>query len=150
MITLTPISSFLMPDEFLSTKRTVESIDLKIQDATSCSNFSECFDCSLPAFANLALPSDTLTNDFSSFMVQYGNNTTVVATLLNKTTGTEYIITDNTYGILYDATQIGTNNFGFKLLWYNVANLIGFGKYEFNIVLSHTVSGNEFYTEQRR
>lgn len=147
MITLQPPASTLIPDNYLATKRTVESVELKIQDATSCRSFSECFDYSLPVFANLANPEDTLTNDFSSFMVQFGNNTLVVGTLTDKVTGVTYIITDNTYGKLFNFLEIGVNNFGFRIDWYNVASLIGFSKFEFKIELSNVTTGDVFYTE---
>lgn len=147
MITLTPPISYARPDNYFATKRTVRSIDVKIQDSSTCSSYTECFDGTLPVFANLAVPTDTLTNDFSSFMMQYGASTTVTATLTNKNTGVEYPITDNTYGRLFTSGEIGANNFGFRLDWYNVANLISFGKYEFKIELSNTVSTVVFFTK---
>ena len=147
MIKLTPTVTWAKVDLAYSTERLVASVNKKIQSASSCQSFYQCFCDSLPVFANLTATDDTLTNDFSSFFVEYNNNVVAVGILINKDTGAEYIITDDTYGTLYDSSDTKSNLYAFKLEWSKVANLISFGNYEFKVELSR--SGTLFYTETK-
>jgi len=147
MIKLTPIVTWNKVDLAYSTKRVVSSIHKKIQSTSNCQSFYQCFDCSLPAFANLTSPTDLLTNDFSSFFVEHSANVVATSVLTNKDTGVDYPITDNTYGFLYSSGQVGADKYAFKLEWYKVASLISFGNYELVIELRNSITNDLQYME---
>ena len=79
MIKLTPTVTWNKVDLAYSTERVVESVNKKIQSSSSCQNFYQCFCDSLPVMANLTATNDPLTNDFSSFFVEYYNNVIAVS-----------------------------------------------------------------------
>lgn len=147
MIKLTPTTTVNKIDFAFTTLRLVDSVNKKIQDSDNCQSFYNCFDCSLPVFANLPSLTDPLKNDYSSFFLEHTANVTATSVLTNKDTGVEYPIINNTYGTLFTSIEMGGDKFGLKLEWSKVANLISFGNYDFTIELRNTISNDLQYTE---
>ena len=147
MIILTQGYSSPMTLQFLATKGTATANKKLIQSSIGCSNYTECFEGRLPAFANLSDLTDSKTNDFNSFLLEYNSFNDINAVLINKDTGIEYPIIDNTYGKLFTPAQIGSLKFGFLLRWREVANLIGFGNYDFKIEVSNSITTDIVFTE---
>lgn len=147
MIKLQPTVTWSNLLNFYSTKRTVSSINKLIQDASTCRSFSECFDSRLPVFANLNSPTDALTNDFSSFMLQYDSLIIRTVTLIDTDSGIEYPVTDSTYGKLFSFGEVGFGRLGLRIDWYNVANLIGFGNFNVKIEIANFTTAIVYYTE---
>lgn len=136
-IKLTPSTSIAAPLEYLHTKDTVTAIKGLVLTSAGCC-FSK-YDLPMPAIADL-VDNTTYKNDFFSFILSTAINSTVTGTLIKINedgTETPYIITDQTYGDFYDLNVMKSGVWGFKLLWRNVAALLDFGKFKFNITVSN-------------
>lgn len=102
----------------------------------------------LPVFANLDSPDDSDENDLSSVIIEVSSTSTVELTLKDLKTGNDILITDSTYGIYYPKGSFTTrpNVFGFILLWSRVADNLGFGEYQLELVVKGS-SDNITYQE---
>lgn len=92
----------------------------------------------VPAFAYLTDESDTYRNDFRSFIYEVPTGATITAKLIDTISGTEYTITDNTYGQLFATGTVKTNVWAFILKWYNVADNIGYSVFKFNVTITNS------------
>ena len=134
MIKLTPPISYLRPDNYLATKRTIESISTAIFDSTtSCKDYYVCSDSCLPVFANLS-DANVKFNDLSSFLYETATGSTVTATLSNSS-GFTVDIVDSTYGDFYALNTLKNRYWGLVLNWRTIAGLEGFDKYNLTIVI---------------
>ena len=146
MIRVEPNVPALNTREFFSTKATkLASNSLVVSSSTCCEGCA----IDLPAIANLTSPTDRETNDKLDFLLFVGKGTTTVGTLTKidaDGTETDTIIVDNTYGDFFATGTVKTSYWGFILDWYSVANLLGFGRYKFNITVTN-VAANEVHNE---
>lgn len=148
-IELNPAVSSLNTREYLATKRTVVATKQEVLIGGDCCFCVPNCDWDLPAIANLSNPTDSYTNDRKDFIIQIADNSTVTGTLIKvfpNGTETPYVITDNTYGDYFSLGTLKSNVWGFYLDWYKVANLLGFGKYKFNITVLNS-SATETFNE---
>ena len=133
--------------EFINAKRTVRASRRNISDsASACKSFLFCFDCKLPVFASLETSNENV-NDTNSFIFNVGDTETIVATLTNLDDGVENIITDNSFGILYDTGFLKDGVWGFVLDWRAVAMSLGFGNYKFNVKIDNAFIRGDFEEE---
>lgn len=135
MITLTPTNSYPATAEYLHTKHQFNTVKSLSIDPSAC-----CFgDCQmpLPVFADLDNVSNTRNNDFSKWIFEVPTGSSVVCTLTNLNTSTDYVITDTTYGLFTDVGDIADRPlvWCFILQWQKVADLISFGDYRINITI---------------
>ena len=145
MIYLYPASSFLRNDNYLATKRTVESVELPIyDDSTTCKDYYVCADSCLPVFANLANDNPKF-NDLSSHIYGTVKGATVIATLTSSN-GLDTIITDSSYGDFYPMDDLKLKYCGLVLNWRTIATAEGFGKYNLNIEIQN-VAGTTILQE---
>jgi len=126
----------------LRTNHYIHHRDQVVATSSMLSNVdTDCCFCScesvIPAFAYLDDEDNADKNDIYSWILKVPDNCTVVATLTNLDTGTEYVITDQTYGNFYDVNELKDNVWGFVIHWVKVADLIGFGNYQLNIETSN-------------
>lgn len=131
MIEIAATGSNLRTARYLHHKSNVNCTSSMVIDNSDCC-WCTC-DTEIPAFADLTNPTDLDRNDFYSWILKVPSNSTVTATLTKIETGVDYVITDNTYGVLWVVDEMATNVWGLKILWYNVANTLGFGTYQMNI-----------------
>lgn len=134
MIKLTPTASLVGVQNYLHTVRTVQAIEKNI--TTNICDAGLYCDMPIPAFAYLSDSSDTRANDFRTFILRPPTGSTVTATIINLKTGTEYTAS-NTYGSLFPTGSLAPNIWAFKLDWYKVADVVGFGKYKVNISIEN-------------
>lgn len=140
MITLSATGSNPRTSQYWHTKATVvasKSLSSLTGDCCYCSCDTE-----LPVFAYLTDGNDKYKNDISSFLIKVPTDSTVTATLTHQTTGTAYVLTDNTYGFYYGVGQLKDDVFGFIVQWYSVADAIGFGDYVMNLTVENS-NGDE-------
>jgi len=140
MIRVDPTVSTLNTREYFSTKETKTASKGLVISSGAC-----CYGCvvDLPAFANPTNPTDRLTNDRTDFIYNVGKGKTVTGTLTKiepDATETEYIITDNTYGLFFPTSTLKQFFWGFILDWYKVYNTLGFGRYKFNVTVENAAS----------
>jgi len=128
----------------LHTKRQVLAVKSLLETAGDCC-WCTC-DTIIPAFAYLDDETDRFRNDYFSWLIKVPTNCTVTGTLTNLDTGTDYVITDNTYGLLYGVDVLKDNVWGFIIKWSSVADGIDFGNYKFNITVEDG-SSNELYNK---
>lgn len=145
MINLAQVPSFLRPDNYLATKRTVESVEVQIFDSTTnCKLYDECADDCLPTFANLG-NSDARFNDKNSHLYATVKGASVIATLTNQN-GFSAVITNSNYGDFYPMNNLKLRYWGFIMDWFKIATLEGFGKYNLNIEILN-VAGTTILNE---
>lgn len=140
MITIAASGATLRTNHYIHHKDTVQATTSLVSDGVDCC-WCSC-ETVIPAFADLDNPDDTSKNDFFSWILKVPRNVTVTATLTNLDSGTDYVISDNTYGKFYDVDELKDNVWGFILDWQLVADLIGFGNYQMNISVQSGFSSN--------
>lgn len=140
-IKINPAVSNLNTREYLATTRTIKATKLNaVIGGDCCFCFPNC-DWVIPAIANLTNPTDPYTNDKKDFIIKVATNSIVIGTLIKIApdgTETNTVIIDDTYGNFFDVGVLKPDVWGFVLDWYKVANLIGFGKYKFNITVKNS------------
>lgn len=144
MIKLTPTSSNLATAEYIHTAELVNSIkSFAISPGACC--FAPC-ETPLPVFADLGNESESRNNDFSKFIFEVPDSATLECKLIRVSTGVEYDIIDTTYGVYADIGDIPARPlvWAFVLNWYKVADLIGFGQYQLNVVIKNSSSTEIF------
>lgn len=135
MIEIAASGITLRTNRYLHHKKQVVSTKSLVTEAGDCC-WCSC-ETEIPAFADLTAEEDKYKNDVFSWILKVPDGCTVTATLTNLETLTEYVISDNTYGDLYDVGDLKDNVWGFIIKWYNVAGLIGFGTYTLTISVSN-------------
>ena len=145
-IILTPSIVRLAAVEYFHTKKQFPVVKSFSIDAAACC-FGNC-EMPLPVFADLANETISRNNDFSKFIVKVPTGATVVCTVTNLDTNTDYIITDATYGIFADVGDLAAEPlvWAFVLNWFKIANLISFGNYRINITIEN-LSGTEIFNQ---
>lgn len=136
-IKLTPSSNVPSPLTQVHTKDTINSIKGLVLSGSACI-FGRCDIC-LPALADL-VSDNVYKNDFYTFILSTSTNSIVTGTLIKTNsdgTETSIVIVDNTYGDFYPLGTLRSDVWGFKLKWKNVATLLGFGRYRFNITIEN-------------
>lgn len=126
------------------TKASFKAVNDEVADVTECC-FCSC-ETVIPAFAYLDDTNNKEFNDCFFWLLTVPTDATVVATLTNLDTATDYVITDNTYGILYDVDVLKDNTWAFIVKWANVATEIGYGNYQLNITVSD-FNANEIFNK---
>lgn len=145
MIVVDPAVANVSTAEYLHTKETFGVVDGFSSPTTSCC-FGMC-EVPLPVFADLPNQAISRNNDFTKigpFSVPAGS--TVICTLTNTGTGVDTIIVDGTYGVYANVGDLTARPlvWGFIADWYNIANLLSFGNYQFNINIKNS-SGTEIF-----
>lgn len=125
---------------YLATKRIlIPTQELRITDSDSCQSFSQCYDCSLPMFANLSAPTDNAQNDKYTFIYNILSTESIVAKIIDSD-NTEYIVSSNDYGFLYAVGTQKANVWVWEMDALKIATEIGFDKYTIEIEIENTSS----------
>jgi len=149
-IRLTPSASSARPQDYASFEETVSvSNDTGFNTKECCFCFPNC-DWQMPAFANLSDQNNRFQNDKRDFIFNVPTNGTVEARLIelnpDNTEKQSILITDSTYGDLFNTGTVKANVWGFILDWYRVASVENFGRWKMNFIIK-LGSGVEIFNE---
>lgn len=134
MIIIPASGSNLRTSQYWHTKKQVKAIDDSFGSLVDCC-FCTC-ETLIPQFAYLENINDKSKNDIFSWILETPRAATVEATLTNVSTGVDYPITNDDYGFLYEIDDLKEDVWSFTVIWSKVADLIGYGEYEFSIKLT--------------
>ena len=137
-ITLTPSAVSVPNLEYYHTKS-----QFPIGKSFPVTSDSCCFgacEMPLPVFADLDNETISRRNDISKFIFEVPTGGSVICTLTNISTSTDYLITDTTYGAFADVGDIATRPlvWSFVVNWFKIATLLAYGNYKLNFVIKNS------------
>lgn len=135
MIILPATGATLRTSRYLHHKSTVRATSYFADESAECCLCS--CDTVIPVLANLSDQTNKFENDIFSWVYKIPDGCTVTATLTDTDTGTDYVLNSNTYGLYYSTGTLKANVWGLVVSWVKVADSIGFGNYEVNIVIEN-------------